>query len=203
VFLKIFVLLTLFVSFINANEINILKLIENKQLQTGDILYIDSPEYFSTMFKNFTECKASTIGLIVINKEHDIMLLKSDIDEMRGAGGIRYVTLISYLNSYSEDIEVKIYRPLDISKLNVKRLRKMIESSKTLSIPYDLSFSYKNDKALTCVEMISKLYGDYMFDKSTREKRFYKVDYPCDILKNNFTVILDWNKYKPVKGCQI
>lgn len=201
--IKIFILIFFISSFLFSKELTSseFKILQLK-LTTGDIIYINSDEYFSRMFKDFTKCKASTMGLIVKNLYGDIMILKSDIDEMRGKGGIRYVSLESYLNSYSDEIEYKIYRPKDIEKLDIKRLQKMIDSSRDLSIPYDLSFSYKNDKALTCVEMVSKLYKDnYMFNPDIRNSRFYKVDYPCDILENNFNIIIDWTKYKPRKGC--
>jgi len=173
------------------------------QAQTGDLILVHSPDFFSRMIAAVDDCHFSGTKIVYEEKgQHPELalgkyLLVSEADTLDDTiNGLFLSPMDEYFYEYDQ-VRIGLFRPKNFTSDHLSAIHSLIDlglSPEFSGIAYDFNFDNNTDTDLTCHKLLIRIFDDMVLDRS-RENTIYKASFPCDLREENLTQIGSWTSY--------
>jgi len=167
--------------------------------RTGDLILVDSSDFFSNMIKNIDGCKFAGVKVVYEIDYGEKSLIVSDAKNLADdKSGLLLKDMQEYFDDY-DNIKVALFRPKGLTFKQFKMLDKVAKRAlyaNETPVPYDFLF-YNDDRSkMTCSKVLLSSFGeDALLDRSREANWPLKTTLPCDLRMDKLEQKTEWIEY--------
>ncbi len=171
-----------------------------KKAQTGDLILVQSNDFFSSMIRDIDDCEFAGVKLVYEIAPGEKALIVSDASDLADrTKGLLVKSMMEYFDDYN-DLRVALFRPKDgVSKKMLQDMRAL--SQRALEgnenpIAYDFTFNNSDRTTMTCAKVLLTAFGeDNLLDRKRENHPIFKTTLACDLKLEKIKQITPWIGY--------